>query len=92
MTQVVLSALLIASSSFPVPAFVTVDASAEDRGPILNEAHVEEITSDEPSKLDELVDNAREEKRKNEYAVWSTIPSATLYLLAPFTRETNRGC
>ena len=60
--------LTLPSLSF-VFAIVSVDASADDRGPILNEVHVDEITSDEPTKLDELINREEEEKRKKDYSV-----------------------
>jgi hypothetical protein len=43
--------------------------SSDDAGPILDEAQVDEITSDDPTKLDDIVQNALEEKKRKEYSV-----------------------
>ena len=63
------SVTLFASLSSCILGSVSPYASADDKGPIVNEAQVDEITSDEPSKLDEIITKGEEEKRKNEYSV-----------------------
>lgn len=64
------SALLFVSiAALVVPCSSLADASADDKGPIINEVQIEDISSDDPSKLDELINAEQEEKRKKEYSV-----------------------
>jgi hypothetical protein len=51
----------------------SISPSSDNAGPILDEAHVDEITSDDPTKLDEIVQNALEEKKRKEYSVCFSI-------------------
>ena len=50
---------------------VNMDPESSNQAVILDDPQVDEITSDDPTKLDEIVNNNLETKRKNEYSVRS---------------------
>ena len=53
---------------------VNLDPESSNQAVILDDPQVDEITSDDPTKLDEIVNNNLETKRKNEYSVRSFFP------------------
>jgi hypothetical protein len=80
------SALFLMSiAALFVPCTSLADASADDKGPIINEVQVEDITSDDPSKLDELINAEQEEKRKKEYSVCHGLSFHIPICVASFT-------
>jgi hypothetical protein len=54
---------------------VNMDPESSNQAVILDDPQVDEITSDDPTKLDEIVNNNLETKRKNEYSVRSFYSS-----------------